>query len=623
MGNDKTNMFVAIGLSLLVLLGWQYFVAGPRIEQQRLIEAQNKAAQSQTQPPGVTPDGVPSPSPKEGGPAAPAPGTAPTPAGGPISREAALARSPRVAIQTPSIAGSLNLKGGRIDDVALKNYHETIDPKSPEIVLFSPAGTETPYYAEFGWVGADAGPLPNSDTVWTADGKTLSPNMPVTLTWDNGKGLVFKRIVAVDDKYMFTVRDSVENKGTGAVTLYPYSLTSRWGKPHTQGYYVLHEGMIGYLGDDGLQEITYDKLAKDGAYGGANTKGRAFNNVTGGFLGITDKYWAAAVIPEQNVPYTGAFTDRTDGTTNIYQASARGDAVNLAAGATVSTTQRLFAGAKEVNVINAYQKDLGIRHFDLMIDWGWFWFITQPMFRALDFIYHLAGNFGVSILVVTLCLKLLFLPIANRSYVSMAKMKAVQPEMTSIRERYKDDKVKQQQAMMELYKKEKINPVAGCWPVLIQIPVFFALYKVLFITIEMRHAPFFGWIHDLAAPDPTSIVNLFGLLPFTPPEYIPIHLGVWPIIMGITMFVQMKMNPAPPDPVQAQIFTFMPIVFTFMLGSFPAGLVIYWAWNNTLSVLQQYVIMRRNGVKVELWDNLRNTFRRGAKNAGKPATTKG
>ncbi len=299
---------------------------------------------------------------------------------------------------------------------------------------------------------------------------------------------------------MFTVRDEVENKGSGAVTLYPYSLVSRWGKPHTQGYYVLHEGMIGYLGNDGLQEFTYDKLAKEGAYGGANTKGKAWNGVTGGFVGITDKYWAAAAIPDQDAPYTGAFTDRTDGTTNVYQASVRGDAVNLAAGASATSTQRLFAGAKEVNLINNYEKDLGIKHFDLMIDWGWFFFITKPMFRALDFFYHLFGNFGVSILVVTFCLKLLFLPIANRSYVSMAKMKAVQPEMAAIRERYKDDRMKQQQATMELYKKEKINPVAGCWPVLIQIPVFFALYKVLFITIEMRHAPFFGWIHDLAAP---------------------------------------------------------------------------------------------------------------------------
>ncbi|TXM96050.1 membrane protein insertase YidC, partial [Methylobacterium sp. WL122] len=532
---------------------------------------------------------------------------------GPIGRTEALARSPRIKIETPALAGSVALKGGRIDDISLKNYHETVDDKSPEIVLLSPAGTEAPYYAEFGWVGANAGPLPTNDTVWTADGQTLGVNMPVTLSWDNGAGLVFKRILAVDDKYMFTVRDEVENKGANAVTLFPYSLVSRWGKPHTQGYYVLHEGMIGVLGGDGLQEYTYDHLAKEPAYGGANTKGKAWANVTGGFVGITDKYWAAAAIPDQGAAYTGAFTERTDGATKIYQASVRGDGRSVEPGATASTTQRLFAGAKEVNTINGYEKNLGIKQFDLMIDWGWFHFITKPMFRALDFFFHLLGNFGVAILIVTFCLKLLFLPIANRSYVSMAKMKAVQPEMTSIRERYKDDKMKQQQAMMELYKKEKINPVAGCWPVLVQIPVFFALYKVLFITIEMRHAPFFGWIQDLAAPDPTSIVNLFGLLPFAAPDFV--HLGIWPIIMGVTMFVQMKMNPAPPDPVQAQIFTFMPIVFTFMLGSFPAGLVIYWAWNNTLSVTQQYVIMRRNGVKVELWDNLRNTFKRGSKTA--------
>ena len=610
MGNDKTNMFVAIALSLVVLLGWNYFIAAPRVEQQRQAALQNQQAQSQ--PPGVTPDGIPSPAPKEGGPAAPVPGTAPQ--GGTLSRDAAIARSPRLRIETPALSGSVALKGGRIDDVKLKGYHETVDDKSPEIVLFSPAGTETPYYAEFGWVGQNAGPLPNNETLWTADAEVLSPGKPVTLSYDNGAGLVFRRILAVDDKFMFTVRDEVENKGTGAVTLYPYSLVSRWGKPHTQGYYVLHEGMIGVLGNDGLQEYTYDHLAKEPTYGGPGTKGKAWTNVTGGFVGITDKYWAAAAIPDQGVPYTGAFTERSDGKTLVYQASVRADGRAVEPGATASSTQRLFAGAKEVNSINAYEKNLGIKQFDLMIDWGWFHFITKPMFRALDFFYHLFGNFGVSILVVTAILKLFFLPIANRSYVSMAKMKAVQPEMTSIRDRYKDDRTKQQQAMMELYKKEKINPVAGCWPVLIQIPVFFALYKVLFITIEMRHAPFFGWIRDLAAPDPTNIVNLFGLLPFAAPDFI--HLGIWPIIMGVTMFVQMKMNPAPPDPVQAQIFTFMPIIFTFMLGSFPAGLVIYWAWNNTLSVIQQYVIMRRNGVKVELWDNLKGTFRRGAdKNA--------
>lgn len=613
MGNDKTNMIVAIALSLAVLLGWNYFIAAPRVEQQRQAALQEKAA---TAP--ASTDGVPSPSPKEGGPANPVPGTLPNTQGAVESRDAVIARSARVTIDTPALAGSIALKGGRIDDVSLKNYHETVDDKSPRIVLLSPTGTANPYYAEFGWVGQNAGPLPGGDTVWTADSTTLAAGKPVTLSYDNGAGLLFKRVIAVDDKFMFTVRDEVENKGANSVNLYPYGLVSRWGKPHTQGYYVLHEGLIGVLGGDGLQEYTYDHLAKEPVLGNVSTKGKSWTGVTGGFVGITDKYWAAAAIPDQTSTYTGSFTERTDGATKVYQANVLGGVQAVAPGASVVSTQQLFAGAKEVNTINNYQKDLGIKQFDLMIDWGWFHFITKPMFRALDFFFHLFGNFGVAILVVTLCLKTLFLPIANKSYKSMAKMKAVQPEMAAIRERYGDDKMKQQQAMMELYKKEKINPVAGCWPVLIQIPVFFALYKVLFITIEMRHAPFFGWIQDLAAPDPTNILNLFGLLPFAAPDLF--HLGIWPIIMGITMFIQMKMNPAPPDPVQAQIFTFMPIVFTFMLGSFPAGLVIYWAWNNTLSVIQQYIIMRRNGVKVELWDNLSGTFRK--KSATKNAIAK-
>ncbi|KQP34106.1 insertase [Methylobacterium sp. Leaf469] len=618
MGNDKTNMIVAIALSLAVLLGWNYFIAAPRVEQQRQATLQAQALQGKA---ATSADGVPSPSPKEGGPAAPVPGTLPGATGngqGAVEpREAVIARSPRVTIDTPALAGSIALKGGRIDDVLLKNYHETVDDKSPRIVLLSPTGTANPYYGEFGWVGQNAGPLPGGDTVWTADATTLSVGKPVTLSFDNGAGLVFRRIIAVDDKFMFTVRDEVENKGAAAVSLYPYGLVSRWGKPTTQGYYVLHEGMIGVLGAEGLQEYTYDHLAKEPVLGNVATKGKAWTGVTGGFVGITDKYWAAAAIPDQAAPYTGSFTERTDGATKVYQASVLGGVRVVDPGATATATQQLFAGAKEVNTINGYQKDLGIEKFDLMIDWGWFHFITKPMFRALDFFFHLFGNFGVAILVVTLCLKLLFLPIANKSYQSMAKMKAVQPEMASIRERYGDDKLKQQQAMMELYKKEKINPVAGCWPVLIQIPVFFALYKVLFITIEMRHAPFFGWIQDLAAPDPTSFLNLFGLLPYAAPDIV--HLGIWPIIMGITMFIQMKMNPAPPDPVQAQIFTFMPIVFTFMLGSFPAGLVIYWAWNNTLSVIQQYVIMRRNGVKVELWDNLSGMFKKKPADKNAPA----
>jgi YidC/Oxa1 family membrane protein insertase len=378
---------------------------------------------------------------------------------------------------------------------------------------------------------------------------------------------------------------------------------------------VLHEGMIGVLGDEGLQELTYANLDKKEPISGGSTVGQIWNSVTGGFLGITDKYWAAAVIPDQTQPFQGSFTSQQGQTADrTYQATVAGASQTLQPGATTEVTQRLFAGAKEVATVDSYHETYGIKNFDLLIDWGWFYFITKPLFKVLDFFFHLFGNFGIAILLVTVLLKILFFPLANKSYRSMAKMKAVQPEMASIRERYGDDKMKQQQALMELYRKEKINPVAGCWPVLIQIPVFFALYKVLFVTIEMRHAPFFGWIRDLAAPDPTSIFNLFGLLPFNPGA-VPVigHfllLGVWPILMGITMWLQMKMNPEPPDPVQKQVFSWMPVIFTFMLGSFPAGLVIYWAWNNLLSVTQQAFIMKRNGVKIELFDNLRKTFSR-------------
>jgi YidC/Oxa1 family membrane protein insertase len=609
MREDNKNLLVAIGLSMAVLLGWNVFYAGPQTERARQ-QAQQTA---QTQPGAAVPTGAPSPS-QAGGPAAPVPGTVPAPAAAPTlePREAVIARTPRVAIDTPSIRGSISLRGGRIDDVALKNYRETVDPRSPNIVLLSPAGTQNPYYADFGWVGGQPGSLPGPDTVWTADQQTLAPSRPVTLTYDNGQGLVFRRAVSVDERSMFTIKDTVENRGAAPVTVYPYGLVSRHGKPSTLGYYVLHEGLTGVLGDAGLQEYTYDAIDKEGVAPGQNTRGKVWDNVSGGFVGITDKYWAAAVVPDQAQPYQGSYTSRQDASGRVYQANMLGQARVLQPGSTTESTQRLFAGAKEVAVIDGYKEALNIKNFDLMIDWGWFYFITKPLFKVLDYFYRMFGNFGVSILIVTVLLKILFFPLANKSYASMAKMKAVQPEMVAIRERYGDDKVKQQQALMELYKKEKINPVAGCWPVLIQIPVFFALYKVLFVTIEMRHAPFFGWIRDLAAADPTSIFNLFGLLPYNPgavPVLGPfLMLGVWPIVMGITMWVQMKMNPEPPDPVQKQIFAWMPIIFTFMLGSFPAGLVIYWAWNNTLSVAQQYFIMRKNGVKVELWDNLRATF---------------
>jgi YidC/Oxa1 family membrane protein insertase len=612
MREDNKNLIVAIALSLAVLLGWQYFFAAPEAERQRQAALQQQQA-TQVNPAAPNPPSSPS---QAGGASPTVPGTVPSTPSAPVivSREAALANTKRVTIDTPAIAGSINLRGGRIDDVALKNYRETVDPRSANIVLLSPEGTQNPYYAEFGWVGAQAGSLPNAATEWTADRDRLTPSTPVTLSWDNGQGLVFRRTISVDDKFMFTIKSSVENRGSAPVALQPYGLVSRHGRPTTLGYYVLHEGMIGVLGENGLQEITYDTLDKEAPVAGSTVSEKKWDNVQGGFLGITDKYWATTVVPDQAQAYQGAFTSQQSQAGRTYHAIMQGAAQTIQPGSTAEATQRFFAGAKEVATVDAYQNALGIKNFDLVIDWGWFYFITKPLFKVLDFFYRLFGNFGIAILLVTVVLKILFFPLANKSYASMAKMKAVQPEMVSIRERYADDKMKQQQALMELYRKEKINPVAGCWPVLIQIPVFFALYKVLFVTIEMRHAPFFGWIRDLAAPDPTSIFNLFGLLPYNPgavPVIGPfLMLGIWPIIMGITMWLQMKMNPEPPDPVQKQVFAWMPVIFTFMLGSFPAGLVIYWAWNNLLSVTQQAFIMKRNGVKIELWDNLRKTFSR-------------
>lgn len=607
MKEDNRNLLLAITLSVVVLLGWQYFYGVPQMDKQKQIAQQNQQAQSQqaSQPAGapVAPGQAPAP-----GTAPAQPGQAPAAAApAAATRDAALAASPRLKIDTPKIAGSISLAGARIDDVSLKAYRETVDPNSPIIVLLSPAGGPNAYYSDFGWVaGAGAAvPLPNATTVWSADSQVLTAEKPVTLSWDNGQGLVFKRRIAVDANAMFSIRDEVENKGSTPVQLYPYGQVVRVGKPATLGYYVLHEGMIGSLGEAGLQEYTYDAIDKEPALGQAS-HGKAWKDAVGGFVGITDKYWAAAAIPDQSRKYEGRYSSVQTGAVRTYQADFLGEPLNVAPGASAGTDSRLFAGAKEVSAIDGYEKNQGIKRFELMIDWGWFYFITKPMFYVMDWVYKHVGNFGIAILVVTVLLKALFFPLANKSYASMAKMKAVQPEMMAIRERYADDKMKQQQALMELYKTQKINPLAGCWPVLVQIPVFFALYKILFITIEMRHAPFYGWIRDLAAPDPTNIFNLFGALPFTPPAML--HLGVWPILMGVTMFVQMKMNPEPPDPVQKTMFTWMPVFFTFLLGSFPAGLVIYWAWNNLLSILQQGFIMKKHGVKIELWDNLKGMF---------------
>jgi YidC/Oxa1 family membrane protein insertase len=600
MKEDNRNLLLAITLSVVILLGWQFFYAKPQMEKQQQIAQQNQQAQSQPVPgTGV----APAPSAVPGQTATTVPGAAPGTAVA-ATREQALAASPRVRIDTPRIAGSISLTGSRIDDISLKAFRETVDPNSPIIVLLSPLGGPNGYYSDFGWVAAPGTnvALPNASTVWTPDAQVLTPAKPLTLTWDNGQGLLFRRIVTIDANAMFSVKDEVENKGGAAVTLFPYAQVVRHGRPPTLGYYVLHEGLIGVLGEHGLQEFTYDHVDKEPLLA-PGTNGRVWKDAVGGFVGITDKYWAATVVPDQTRKYEGRFSSVQTGGARTYQADFLAEAVTVAPGASAVSNAHLFAGAKEVAAINGYEKNLGIKRFDLMIDWGWFYFITKPMFFLLDWIFKHVGNFGVAILIVTLILKGVFFPLASKSYASMAKMKAMQPEMLALRERYADDKMKQQQALMELYKTQKINPLAGCWPVLVQIPVFFALYKILFITIEMRHAPFFGWIRDLAAPDPTNLFNLFGVLPFTPPTML--HLGLWPIIMGITMFVQMKMNPEPPDPVQKMMFTWMPVFFTFLLGSFPAGLVIYWSWNNLLSVMQQGYIMRKHGVKIELFDNLK------------------
>lgn len=578
---DNKNLILAIVLSVAILFGFEYFY-------------------STMFPPPEVPPGAPQGSTAED--TAPTePGTAPVsppaarvapgaPSAGPPAvpgqdRQAALEATPRVRIDTPSIAGSIALIGGRIDDVKLKNYHVTVDPSSPQIVLLSPPRAPETYFAEVGWGAAGAGiDVPGPDTEWTADRETLTPEQPVTLTWTNDGGLTFTRTVAVDENYMFTVTQTVENTSDEAVTLYPYALVSRHGTPPTSGFFILHEGPIGVFNDT-LKEVDYSDVREEGVISQTSN---------GGWIGITDKYWLAAVIPaDQNGLMEARFVHHRGDNIDIYQTDFTGDALQIGAGETVESTSRIFAGAKRARLLDDYAARYNIPHFDRAIDFGWFYFLTKPLFYFLIFIQSYVGNFGVAILVLTVVIKLVFFPLANKSYKAMSQMRRLQPEMLKLRERFGDDKMRLNQEMMALYKREKVSPASGCLPMLIQIPVFFALYKVLFVTIEMRHAPFFGWINDLSAPDPTSIFNLFGLIPLDLPQFLTI--GAWPLIMGVTMYLQQKLNPQPPDPMQAKIFMMLPIIFTFMLAQFPAGLVIYWTWNNVLSIIQQWVIMRRTG----------------------------
>ncbi|HKB96598.1 MAG TPA: membrane protein insertase YidC [Rhizomicrobium sp.] len=585
--NNNKNVLMAIALAAAVLFLWQYFVATPSMKAEQARQAalthQEKAKPSGT-------------------PAAPAlPGIA---AGGSrMGREAALkVGGPRVVIDTPMVDGSILLKGARLDDLRLKKYHDTVDPKSPEIVLLAPKSTDYPYYASFGWIGASNMPDDNSEWRQT-NGGTLSPGHPVTLSWDNGHGLVFTRVIAIDDKYMFTITDGVANKADAPVNLFPYGTVERQSIPKTVTSWILHEGFVGVANGSEV-DAKYDDFKEPG------TPPKTFASA-GGWVGITDKYWMAAIVPPQGESFNGAYLGaKTPAGADAYQANYRLEARKIAPGGTASASHRLFAGAKVVDILRGYQDSQNIPHFDLAVDWGWFWFLTRPFFWLLDTLNKALGNFGLAILGLTVIVKLVFFPLASASYRAMSKMKKLQPQMEELKKAHKDDPQKLQLAMMELYKREKANPVSGCLPILLTIPVFFSLYKVLFVTIEMRHAPFYGWIHDLSSPDPTSMLNLFGLIPYNPHAILPsflsfLSIGAWPILYGITQWMQTKLNPPPPDPVQAKMFAFMPLIFTFMFATFPAGLVIYYAWNNLLSVAQQWYIMRREGADVSFFDNIK------------------
>ncbi len=516
-------------------------------------------------------------------------------AGSPATAQSAPAPGPRLAVDAPMLKGSIALTGAVFDDVVLKQYHETIAKDSPLVQIMGRRRGVTPSYAQFGWTASTAGvKVPGDDTVWTPSAQELTPDTPVTLSWDNGQGLIFQLILKIDDKYMFTVTQNVVNHGASAVTIFPWSRVVRDYKPKEQSSWVLFNGPLGVFNDT-LKQEGYVALKNEGmkAPGGVAYS----SSGPGGWSGITDKYWLTAVAPEQSAQMNASMSYGvvSDGDGGAYQTSfITQNPLNVPAGGQAGFTSHLFTGAKVVKILDGYQRQYHIPNFYKAVDFGRLYLLTKPIFFALDWLNSLTGNFGLAILIFTVGVKLIFFPLASYSYRSMGRMKALAPKIATLKEQYKDDQPKLQQATMELYKTEKINPASGCLPMLVQIPVFFSLYKVIFITIEMRHAPFYGWIHDLSAPDPTNIFNLFGLLPFNPMAISPsLHVGLLPLIMGFTMFLQQKLNPAPTDPTQQRMFQFMPVIFTFMLARSPAGLVLYWAWNNILSVGQQWLIMRR------------------------------
>ncbi len=564
MNPDTRNLIAAICLSMSVLIGYQMLFGEPPQEQD--VKTKNNVLEKNNEPSINLPQSGDN--------------------NNLVEKTRNIKSTPRLIISNEELIGSISLVGARIDDLTLKNYKETINPDSKKIRFLKKIDENKPFFVQFGWSSPNNDKVPNGNTIWEASGSILEPDKEVTLKWNNGQGLTFYQTLSIDNDFMIKVIQKVENKTNNSVNLYPYGLIRRTGEPETIDFFVLHEGPLGVF-DGSLKEKSYSDLKESGQ------KGESIIPVDkGGWIGITDKYWMAALIPDQNL--NSNFTYRYIKNSSSYQTDFLGSLVKIPSQSEKLITSRVFSGAKKLNLLDKYEEDLKIKNFDLAIDFGWFYFLTKPFFYALSWANNFLGNFGLAILAITVIVKIVFFPLANKSYKSMARMRVLTPQLQQLRERFGNDRQKMNLEMMALYKKEKVNPAAGCLPILIQIPVFFALYKVLFVSIEMRQAPFFGWIKDLSALDPTSIFNLFGLLPYDT-DFLPdfLNLGIWPILMGTTMVLQQKLNPKPPDPIQAQIFAWMPVVFTFLLATFPAGLVIYWTWNNLLSIAQQWIITRK------------------------------
>ena len=529
----------------------------------------------------------------------------------------------RLPIETPKLEGSISLLGGRIDDLSLRDYNETLAEDSPIVRLLSPVGSVNAYYALYGWTPGGTltfDDVPGANTEWRVEsGETLGVGSPVTLRWDNSSGLIFRRTVSVDEDYLFTVDQTVENTTSDPVRLQPYGIVARHSEPDTIGFFILHEGIVG-MQDGELIEANYDDMTEYDVVQREAARAEVRDVEANGWLGFTDKNWMTTLMPQPGQGFTAV--SKYVPSADIYQTEIRLPAVTVEAGTVVSVETNLFAGAKEWQTIRRYQNDLGFDRFLDSIDWGWFFFLTKPIFAVLHWLNALIGNMGVAIIALTLIIKALLLPLAYKSYVSMARMKELQPEMEKLKEKAGDDRQKLQQGMMELYKKNKVNPAAGCLPILLQIPIFFSLYKVIFVTIELRHAPFFGPFRDLSSPDPTSIINLFGLLPNSAPEpgsiMALVFIGILPLLLGISMWLQQKLNPAPTDPTQQMIFAWLPWVFMFMLGSFASGLIVYWIANNVITFTQQYLIMLSHGSRPDLFGNIISGFKRGEKAANKP-----